>query len=310
MKVRKDLFQVKRNSRELYDLNNDYSVVRMYDRLMLVAMSVFEWKNLPLSVDEIYLEKMLLTHGQLLFFKDDDMSVQGDGKGAYFTLPFLQHNDKLDVYGNPTVRKAYSRVHSNYFKVCDSSNSVIIKDNVLNTVFNDIIWEFANHLVEIKNVIKQNLEHQKLPYIIGATDEMKQELETFFSQKRRNKPYFIIKDKFAQNLRDALALYPTNAEFVGNLLQDYYGAVWNEYMVMVGIGTNATPKRERLVSSEVTAVNEQSEVFARSRLNSRKRACNLINDMYGLEIEVDYQFGGNADGTVHNNNTVNSKEFE
>ena len=63
-------------------------------------------------------------------------------------------------------------------------------------------------------------------------------------------------------------------------------------MIFVGIGTNVSPKRERLVSSEVESVNEQSSVFAQARLKARKRACEQINLMFNLSIEVDYAVHG------------------
>lgn len=300
-------YKVKRRKMESYEWENNYAVKRMYDRLMLVAVSVFEWKNLPDSIDEIYLEKTLLRHGTILFFEDKYMAENGEGEGTYLTLKYMP-SYKRDVYGNPIVRRAYSDDHEHYRQNLTHKDSVIINDNVMQTVFTDIIYDFAVHLVDIKEVIKKNLEHQRLPYIIGATDEMKSELQEFFRQKTHNKPYMIVKERMVKDLREALALYPTNAEFIGDKLQDYYDSVWNEFMVMVGIGTNASPKRERLVASEVDSVNEQSQVFAMSRLKSRQRAVKLINKKFDLNIEVDYQFGGNEDGTVHNNSTVDTQE--
>ena len=52
-------YKVKRRKMESYEWENNYAVKRMYDRLMLVAVSVFEWKNLPDSIDEIYLENLV-----------------------------------------------------------------------------------------------------------------------------------------------------------------------------------------------------------------------------------------------------------
>lgn len=307
-KVKKDLYIMKRPKKSIHNVINDIDIINMYDRLLLVAMSVFEWKNLPDSVDEVYLEKTLLTHGELLFFKDKAMSENGEGDGEYLVLKYLRDSDKVDVYGNPTLRIAYSEIHSNYREKRTSKNSVIIKDNVLGTVFQNIILDFATHLVEVKAVIKMNLEHQKLPYIIAGSDETKAEIEEFFNQKVANKPYFIVKKGFIDNIKEALAMYSTNVEFIGEQLQDYYDAVWNEFMVMVGIGTNASPKRERLVASEVDSTNEQSEVFARSRLKSRQRACKLINAQFNLDISVEYDFGGGNNGTEYDNNIINTKK--
>ena len=41
------------------------------DRLTELAISMFEWKNLPDGIDERFLELTLFTDGQAVFFKDE-----------------------------------------------------------------------------------------------------------------------------------------------------------------------------------------------------------------------------------------------
>ena len=45
-----------------------------FSRLMNIAVSVFEWKNLPEQVDPRWLELTIMTNGMCLFFRDDDAS--------------------------------------------------------------------------------------------------------------------------------------------------------------------------------------------------------------------------------------------
>ena len=53
--------------------------VNMYMwRLLDLAMSVFEWKNLPEGVDPRMLELWLLTNGVVVFFKDDSLKDKGN----------------------------------------------------------------------------------------------------------------------------------------------------------------------------------------------------------------------------------------
>ena len=43
----------------------------LYYRLMLMARSVFEWKNLDkIGIDEKHIEKYLFAYGSCMFFKD------------------------------------------------------------------------------------------------------------------------------------------------------------------------------------------------------------------------------------------------
>ena len=104
------------------------------------------------------------------------------------------------------------------------------------------------------------------------------------------KKYFIVDENKLSTLKEALQVYPTNAELILNELQDYYDAIWNEFMTLVGVGNNTSPKRERLIAGEVDAVNEQSQAFANARLKSRQRACDLINSLFDLDVQVRYRF--------------------
>ena len=179
----------------------------------------------------------------------------------------------------------------------------------------EIIYDFALRLSNIKAVIDLNLDQQKRPYIIGANEQLKAQMEELFRQVDNNKPYFIVKDSMLDTLRDAFNVFPISTELIVNELQDYYDAIWNEFMVLVGLGSNASPKRERLVAGEVEGVNEQAQAFANARLKSRQRACKFINKKFNLDINVKFSFDkndekeGEDDGTVHSTNSRSTKEF-
>ena len=59
-------------------------------------------------------------------------------------------------------------------------------------------------------------------------------------------------------------------------------------MGLLGINHANQDKKERLVSSEVGANDEQVDAMKNVALNSRQRAAKQINDMFGLSVSVDY----------------------
>ena len=308
-KINVEHFKVKRNKINQWDFDRHKNLEMMYDRLTMVAMGVFEWENLPITVDPVYLEREILRHGSLVFFKEDDM-LYNEFDSPYFVLPYMASYQR-NIYGEPVVRRAFTAHANSYRKTVTQKDSVIIYDNILKVNIDEMVYSFAKHLNFINEVKEENVRQQKTPYIIGATKEIEEEVQLFMEQVNSNKPYFIVDEMKADALINALKVYPTNTELIVNELQDYYDAIWNEFMVLVGVGTNVSTKRDRLVAGEVDGVNEQAQAFANARLNARERACKIINETFDLDkpVKVRFKFDKEVDnGTVHDNDTVDIKE--
>ena len=60
-------------------------------------------------------------------------------------------------------------------------------------------------------------------------------------------------------------------------------------MTFLGVGNAKQDKKERLVSDEVSANDEQIQGSRYIMLNARQDACNAINQMFGLNISVDFK---------------------
>jgi hypothetical protein len=114
---------------------NDRTYQFYYRRLTDLAISMFEWKNLPPTVDERFLELTLYTDGMAVFFKDDDI-------GELALQCMITGN--LDVYRTPKERQAYSA--NGFHKMLDDSNSVLIFNNYLrtNTMPDEMPQEYRN----------------------------------------------------------------------------------------------------------------------------------------------------------------------
>ena len=78
---------------------NAWNYRTYYERLMELAVSMFEWKNLPDTLDERFLELVLFSDGHAVFFKDEVMGYLG--MRCMIGAPFT-------VYNVPTRRNAYA----------------------------------------------------------------------------------------------------------------------------------------------------------------------------------------------------------
>ena len=102
---------------------NNISFDYYYHRLVELAISMFEWKNLPDSIDERFLELALFGQGMAVFFHDDELD-------QYLALQ-TRIGGRLNVYRIPIQRTAFAS--NGYNKNLTIENSVIIFNNLIHT---------------------------------------------------------------------------------------------------------------------------------------------------------------------------------
>lgn len=264
---------------------NNLTYRQYLNRLTELAISMFEWKNLPDTVDARYLELHLFETGCMVYFKDD---VIGD-----LCLDCIVQG-RLDVYGNPLLRRAYSG-YNNYQKLLKYDNSVIIWNNYLHSNSILDVEMFARRLYNIDRIIDVNANAQKTPVLLQGTEKQRLTLLNLYKEYDGNAP-FIFGDK---NLDiNSLKAFSTNAPYVCDKLYQLKTQIWNEALTYLGISNINIQKKERLITDEVTR-NQGGTIASRySRLESRRQAVEKINEMFGANIEVNYredfnQYGDN-----------------
>lgn len=255
---------------------NNLTYRQYLNRLTELAISMFEWKNLPKTVDARYLELHLFETGCMVYFKDE---VIGD-----LCLDCIV-NGRLDVYGNPLLRRAYSG-YNNYQKLLKYDNSVIIWNNYLHSNSILDVEMFARRLYNIDRIIDINANAQKTPVLVLGNEKQRLTLLNLYKEYDGNAP-FIFGDK---NLDiNALKALSTNAPYVCDKLYQLKTQIWNEALTYLGISNINIQKKERLITDEVTR-NQGGTIASRySRLDSRRQAVEKINDMFGTNIEVNYR---------------------
>lgn len=256
-------------------VKNNRTFLQYYNRLTELAICMYEWKNLPDTIDERFLELILYSDGMAVFFKDEVL--------GYLGLQCMIGGN-LDVYRVPILRTAYAT--NRYNIPLDASNSVIIFNNNLRTNSMLDIEMYAMRLYEIERTIDVNVEQQKTPLIIKCPENQRLTLKNLYMQYDGNEP-FIFGD---ENLDlDGVKVLQTGAPYVADKLNILKRQIWNEALTYVGIDNANTEKKERLISDEVTSNLGGVSAQRFTRLNARRKAAKQINDMFGLNIEVDFR---------------------
>lgn len=255
---------------------NNRTYQQYYNRLTELAMSMFEWKNLPDDIDERYLEMCLYSRGYALFYMDENMK-------KYLALQ-CTISGKRNVYQIPIDRRAFAPNGYNYTR--DESNSVLIFNNYVHTNSMLDVEMFAKRLYNLDRAIDVNANAQKTPVLITCSEKERLTMINLYKKYEGNEPFIFGNDSLDPN---SLKVLTTGAPFVADKLYQLKVQYWNEILTYLGISNINTQKKERMVTDEVTR-NQGGVVASRySRLGMRQKACKEINKMFDLDISVDFR---------------------
>lgn len=256
-------------------LMNDASFLKYYDQLTELAISRFEWKNAPDTIDTRFLELTMFEDGQVVWFNDDVL--------GQLCLPVASMG-QLNQYRIPTKRTAYSTGYT--FRNLDIENSVIGYNNYLRKPSKPTIMYYAFKLYEIDRTIDVNVNAQKTPVLIACDENDRLSMQQVYMQYEGNRPVIF----GSKELRpDTLKVLKTDAPYMADKLYQLKTQYWNEALTYLGISNLNITKKERMVTDEVVR-NMGGTIASRySSLEARRQFAEQINKMFGEKIEVDFR---------------------
>lgn len=246
-----------------------------YNLLYLMCVNRFIWKNLPNNIDPDFIEKELANNGELAFINHK----------TYGYIVTFCVGDYFNIYGRPSKYLCFTPNNEvNEYYDYDSPDLVIIRNNKLSQSSHDFIRRYTNILTEIQKTQEVNLNAQKTPVLITTTESGKLTLENIYEQYKGNKPVIYVNKNIDMN--DSVKVFKTDAPYLLDKLQEYKQDQFNECLTFLGI--NTTPeKKERLITDEVNANNDMTNICLSMFLNTRKQALEEINKKFNLNIELD-----------------------
>lgn len=254
---------------------NDRVLGDYFYRLMLISRALFKWDNLPNGIDENWIERYLFSEGKCLFYKDPTVG---------YMVAKMGECGPLNYYDEPTTVRPYA---TNYIytgeQLENNVNCVIIKNNDIMIPTSPTIQLYSYKLTNIDRTIDVNIIAQKTPIIVKCSDKQRLSLKNAINQRNDNEPVIYADKNLDLASIEILDLKPPKV-FPDLQLQKH--AVWNECMTFLGVNNANQDKRERLVTDEVSANDEQVKASEDVMLKARERACELINKMFNLNITV------------------------
>ena len=260
---------------------NLYDWYMYFDRLVEIAISLFEWGNLPKGLDARFLELGLFRDGMMIFFQDEDL--KGEDSDGYYALRTMVGGN-WSVYDIPKERTAYAT--NGYNAHLDDTNSIIIYNNMIHTNSVNTIMQFSKRLSELDRTIDTNTKAQKTPILIRCDDKERLTLQNVYKKYDGNSPV-IYADKSLDPT--PLGVIQTGAPYVADKLYELKSQIWNEALTFLGVPNIVDNKPERMTDDEVNRMLGGTFASRYSRLMARQQACEQINEMFNLDITVNYR---------------------
>ena len=258
-------------------MKNTFTEVEYFKKLLNIAIARFKWTGLPESIDPRYLEIHLVLDSNVLFFQDKET-------GVFLTLP-LNYDSRIDVYGIPYQRGGVGD-NGKQFLGYDPSNSVIIFDRLLHDSEMPLIKMYACRLWEVYRSFETNVALQKYSGAIVSNEKQALSLKNIFMKWDGNQPIIPINKNI--DVDAAFRSLGFNVPFLADKLMQIEQNIYNQALTSLGIYSGRNEKRERENVIESTSLFESVLFTRNSLLESRKQACEQINKLFGLSVDVDF----------------------
>ena len=261
---------------------NDY-----LNRFKRIALSMFEWVNLPKSMDARYLEKCLFYNGQAAILKDPKYGFINTKAAA---------NGYVNIYGLPTkincFSYSYQSIRTLYtgldpmltdkqFEYQKNNECILVMNNEDRLPTAGSLELFAYRLYNADRTCDVNIQAQKTPVMIVMDEKQRLTMMQLYNQYNGNMP-FIFGDKNLLNDGNKIESITTQAPYIVDKISEYKKEIWNEALTYLGINNIARDKKERLTENESNENNELVNLNLQSMLIPRIRACKEFNEKYGF----------------------------
>lgn len=261
------------------------------------GMQLFKWKNIPDEINKRTIEKRLFFKGKLVFFKHNTLGYQ--------LLPFV-YSSGLNDDGEYIKLKPISIVGIDYPELTINEDCVIIRDNELEIPPFIYANYYGNCISELFSVREKNNNWLNLPFIFNSTGSRDKDSKRALEVKQ-----VMIDGKHetavVTNAFDELKLFDLKPQYFGGEIEEQIKVMKNNYLEYLGIDHLNFDKKERMITPEVEVKQEENSINLDKRFNPRKEACEKINKMFGLSMNVETALNLADSGNTTTMNIVTSK---
>lgn len=262
-------------NKQAIEVYKNINFTRIYDYYKMLALNMFTWENLPQTMNSRYIENALYENGLCLVNNDDNMSL--------ISVP-CNYGANMNINGESTevITSGYNYVKTiNYI---NNKDCVLIRNNDLAKATRDYIANYAERMLEVEMCIRANINQQKFPWFINATEKTKKSLEIIFEKVENFEPFILANREIGLG-ENALEVLTMPTPYVADKLNEYKYELEREILTFLSLNNNFE-KKERLLTDEINSNNDFISTNAMLMYKNRLQACEEINKKFGLNVKV------------------------
>lgn len=171
----------------------------------------------------------------------------------------------------------------------------------------DCLWLCAQ-ITDVNDTIRTQVSNQKTPMVAYAgSKKMVEKLKSAIIDIASGIKALVLD----MDMRDQIQVLDFNAPYNVESLQQYLWSIESEMMEFLGIDSqDAFQKKERLIVDEQEGNDELLNYMLASGLKMRRYAADRMNEMFGLDLDVNVQKLVRPLQDMEDNSNGNSKDSE
>ena len=181
---------------------NDQTFIDYMNRFEKIALSIFEWVNLPKSMDARWLEKCLFYFGMASILKDEkygfiNTKCCSNGYVNIYGLPTSLH---CYSFGYDSIRKLYTGLKSDSKKMrkyLENSECILVQNNWQREPTFTTMELFAFRLYEAEQTAFVNIKAQKTPVLVVVDEKQRLLMENLYNQYDGNQPVIVVDKNYS-----------------------------------------------------------------------------------------------------------------
>ena len=187
-----------------------------------------------------------------------------------------------DIYLRPENVKLLSISGKTIAESVPFKDIVLFKDNRLDIIPAIVLFEYIGKMGNIEDTLFKNIELLKLPLFAKGSKENINTYKSIIKKMLNLDPIALVDIQVPNSFESVNVSFPASLTEQFELFKGYH----NMALESMGIYSNASQKKERLLVDEVTSQTEYVDFIYQEKRDCRKMAIEEVNRRWGYNIEL------------------------